>query len=196
MRDGPFWVSGVEPGKLAIIPRPRGGDWIDDEVRSWTRSGLDVVVSLLTREEETELDLEGEAAHSRAAGLEFKTFPIPDRGVPPSRREALRFFGTLMERLETGKAVGIHCRQGIGRSALVAASLLALAGIPPNLALDRISVARGRPVPETEEQRSWVENLSLLDAAANGLAAGSTGARTLPANSSQGTAQGRTRRRR
>jgi protein-tyrosine phosphatase len=196
VREGPFWVSGVEPGKLAIIPRPRGGDWLEDEVRSWTRSGLDVIVSLLTPEEENELDLRGEAAHSRAVGLEFKPFPIRDRGVPSSRKEALRFFDTLMERLQTGKAVGIHCRQGIGRSALVAASLLALAGVPPNLALERISAARGRPVPETQEQRSWVENLTLLDAAANRLTAGSADAGTPPNNALPRTAHGRARRRR
>ena len=160
MREGPIWIGSVEPGKLAIVPRPRGGDWLPDEVRSWTRSGLDVVVSLLTPEEESELDLVAEAAQSRALGLEFKAFPIPDRGVPSSRRDALRFFETLTERLAAGKAIGVHCRQGIGRSALVAASLLALAGVPPNLALERISVARGRAVPETPEQRRWVEDLA------------------------------------
>jgi protein-tyrosine phosphatase len=163
MREGPFWVGGVGPGRLAIIPRPRGGDWLEDEIQSWIRSGLDVVVSLLTPEEETELDLEGEAAQSRAVGLEFKSLPIPDRGVPSSRKEAIGFFEGLLENLEAGKAVGIHCRQGIGRSALVTASLLALAGVSPNVALDRISAARGRTVPETQEQRRWVEDVTPLD---------------------------------
>jgi protein-tyrosine phosphatase len=161
---GPFWIKGVEPGKLAIVPRPRGGDWLEHEVHSWTRSGLDVIVSLLTPEEQVELDLEDEAAQSRAFGLEFNAFPIPDRGVPPSRADALRFFAVLMDRLATGKAVGIHCRQGIGRSALVAASLLALSGIPPGVAFDRIGEARGSTVPETREQRRWVENVAALEA--------------------------------
>jgi protein-tyrosine phosphatase len=160
LREGPIWIDGAGPGKLAIIPRPRGGDWLPDEVRSWTRSGLDIVVSLLTPDEERELGLEGEAAESRAVGLEFKSFPIPDRGVPLSRRDALRFLDTLATQLEQGKALGVHCRQGIGRSALVAASLLALKGVPPVAALERIGVARGRDVPETPEQRRWVEELS------------------------------------
>jgi protein-tyrosine phosphatase len=119
-----------------------------------------MVVSLLTPAEETELGLEAEAAEARAVGLEFKAFPIPDRGVPSSRRDALRFLETLAAQLAAGKAIGIYCRQGIGRSALVAASLLALAGLPPNLALERVSAARGRDVPETAEQRRWVEVLT------------------------------------
>lgn len=35
-----YWVPGPWPGRLGIIPRPRGGDWLGDEVRSWRASGL------------------------------------------------------------------------------------------------------------------------------------------------------------
>ena len=193
-----FWVKGVAPGKLAIVPRPRGGEWLGDEVRSWARSGLDVIVSLLTPEEQAELDLEGEAARSRAVGLEFKAFPIPDRGVPPSRNDALRLFTELMDRLASGKAVAIHCRQGIGRSSLVAASLLTLGGAPPDVAFDRVGEARGSTVPETREQRRWVEDL----AGAFGYAADRVSERAAgfgtPANKAalQRTAPGKARRRR
>jgi protein-tyrosine phosphatase len=156
-----------------------------------------MVVSLLTPEEEAELDLKGEAAHSRALGLEFKAFPIPDRGVPSSRRDALRFFETLMERLADGRAIGVHCRQGIGLSALVAASLLTLAGVPPGLALERIGVARGRDVPETPEQRRWVEDLAESVITANRVSEGSVGTRTPHINDPlPRPAPGRARRRR
>jgi hypothetical protein len=30
-----FWIPGPWKGKLAIVPRPRGGDWLDDEVGGW-----------------------------------------------------------------------------------------------------------------------------------------------------------------
>jgi protein-tyrosine phosphatase len=62
----------------------------------------------------------------------------------------------LESKLLEGKGVAIHCRQGIGRSALLAACLLILAGIDSATALKRVSVARGCPVPETPEQREWV----------------------------------------
>jgi hypothetical protein len=47
MRTELYWVEGPWSGRLAIMPRPRGGDWLEEEIQSWRRSGIDVVVSLL-----------------------------------------------------------------------------------------------------------------------------------------------------
>src|SRR6185503_14796863 len=74
-----YWIEGSWPGKLAIVPRPRGGDWLADEVQAWRQAGLDVMVSLLTQEENAELDLTQEAESSQTGGLQFIEFPIPDR---------------------------------------------------------------------------------------------------------------------
>src|SRR5215213_5189870 len=57
MRGSVFWISGPWRGRLAIVLRPRGGDWLDGETRVWRHAGVDVVVSLLEPSEETELDL-------------------------------------------------------------------------------------------------------------------------------------------
>ena len=157
MFAGLYWIDGSWPGKLAIVARPRGGDWLEDEARSWAHSGLQVIVSLLTPEETATFDLTNEAALCSSNGIEFVSFPIPDREVPSSRSETLRLVKGLDGYLATGKAVGIHCRQGIGRSGLVAACLLVSSGVPPAVAFNRISEARGRPVPETNGQREWVE---------------------------------------
>lgn len=156
MRAEVYWVSGPWPGRLGIVPRPRGGDWLADEVHSWRDSGLDVVTSLLTPEEVPELGLQEEAERSRAEGLEFHAFPIPDRGVPSSRAEMARLVKDLETALRSGKNVAVHCRQGIGRSSLVVASLLASAGEDPDEAFRRIEKARGTSVPDTDEQRAWV----------------------------------------
>ena len=53
-------IDGPWRGRLAIVPRPRGGDWLDVEARGWRNLGFDCVVSLLERPEEAELQLEGE----------------------------------------------------------------------------------------------------------------------------------------
>jgi protein-tyrosine phosphatase len=151
-----YWIPGPWPGRLGILPRPRGGDWLLDEVWSWRAAGIDVVASLLTADEVTEFDLKEEEALSRAKGVEFYSFPIPDRGVPGSRRELAELVDRLETALESGKNVAVHCRQGIGRSALVTASLLVAAGEEPDGAFRRIEEIRGRPVPETAEQRAWV----------------------------------------
>src|SRR4051812_16790012 len=96
MRAEVYWIPGSWRGRLGIIPRPRGGDWLVDEVRSWSDAGIGVVASLLTPDEVAELELQAEAARSREAGLEFCAFPIPDLGVPRSRSD----FATLVSTLE------------------------------------------------------------------------------------------------
>jgi protein-tyrosine phosphatase len=88
------WINGPWPAKLAVFARPRGGDWLADEMASWKRQGDTNLV--------------------------------------------------------------IHCRQGIGRSGL-AACLLAKTGLSPGAAIEMVSAARGVPVPETKEQRAWID---------------------------------------
>jgi hypothetical protein len=43
---------------LAIVLRPRGGDWLDDEVDRIKRAGVDVLVSMLQADEAAELGLQ------------------------------------------------------------------------------------------------------------------------------------------
>ena len=156
MRAKIFWIDGPWRGRLAILPRPRGGDWLDDETGAWRRAGVHMVVSLLEREEETELELGREAESASASGLAFVSFPTPDRGVPSSREAVAAVITRLTDVLRTGNNVGIHCRQGIGRSALLAAATLISAGEDLDSALRSIAHSRGVAVPETEEQRRWI----------------------------------------
>jgi protein-tyrosine phosphatase len=161
-----YWVPGPWPGHLGIVPRPRGDDWLAEEVRSWRDSDLDVVASLLTPDEVAEFDLQEEEARARAEGLEFHAFPIPDLGVPRARVDFAQLIGGLEKALASGKNVAVHCRQGIGRSSLVIASLLVSAGEEPGEAFRRIEKVRGRPVPETAEQRKWVSQIESAASAA------------------------------
>ena len=159
MQNEAYWIPGPWSGRLGIVPRPRGGDWLADDVRAWRRAGIDVVASLLTPDEERELALEEEAVLGRNQGIEFHGLPIPDRGVPPSRSTLIDLVHRLEQALRAGKSVGVHCRQGIGRSSLLAASLLVSAGETSEDAFRAIEEVRGVEVPETAEQRSWVEEL-------------------------------------
>jgi len=156
MRAEVYWIAGPWRGRLGILARPRGGDWLEDQVRSWRASGIDVVASLLTSDEIAELELQEEEALSRKEGVEFHSLPIPDRDVPRSRTAFTRLVRDLETALESGKNVVVHCRQGIGRSGLVLAALLVAAGQGPEEAFRRIENVRGTPVPETAEQREWV----------------------------------------
>jgi protein-tyrosine phosphatase len=152
-----YWVNGPWNGKLALAARPRGGDWLEDDVAQWKRAGIGAVLSLLTPEEEKEFDLRAEGEQTRKQGLEFLSFPIPDMQVPRSEAKLARALEDVTSALSSGRNVLVHCRQGIGRTGLVAACLLIRSGMSPGAALEIISTARGMAVPETSEQRDWIE---------------------------------------
>jgi protein-tyrosine phosphatase len=153
-----YWLDEAWPGKVAVAARPRGGDWLPDEIADWKRAGITHVVSLLTPEEEQEMDLRGESGEARRQGLEFSSIPIADRQVPPLHAKFAEGLEKLTRTLATGKNVLIHCRQGIGRSGLVAACLLVRRGMSPGAAVEKLSALRGVTVPETVEQRDWIDH--------------------------------------
>jgi protein-tyrosine phosphatase len=161
MRIELYWIEGPWPGRLAITPRPRGGEWLEDEARLWRQAGLEIIVSLLTPDEVAEFDLGREEALCQSFGIRFISFPVPDRGTPGSGEEFLNLVGVLLRALNEGKIVAAHCRQGVGRSALLAACLLVAAGEETESAFRQIGEARGCAVPDTEEQKKWVKELAL-----------------------------------
>jgi protein-tyrosine phosphatase len=168
-------IADMPVGRLAIMPRPRAGDWLEDEVASWQRAGVDTVVSLLQPGEVAELGLQAEADLCRQAGLRFLSFPIPDRGLPASRDEVTALVAEIAEELRQGRGVGVHCRIGVGRSAVVAACVLAALGQSLDAAWAALERARGLSVPDTPEQRAWVVGwVSHFRAAGEGQAPGRT----------------------
>lgn len=153
-----YWVDGPWLGKLAIAARPRGGEWLEDEIANWQRLGVKTVLSLLTIEEQQELDLGNECTEAKAHGMAFLAFPIRDRQVPDSENSLTRILEQVDSHLSSGKSVIVHCRQGIGRAGLVAACLLLIKGLNAEMALKRLTAARGAPLPETPEQRRWIDH--------------------------------------
>lgn len=154
-----YRINGPWRGTLSIISRPRGGDWLDDDVRIWKKENLNAVVSLLMREEQEEFELLRERESCEKQGLQFFSLPIADLGVPSSRSETMAVLSQIEKLLAAGRNVGIHCRQSVGRSGMIAAALLVMSGSDPQAALESVSKARGLPVPETPEQSEWVTEL-------------------------------------
>src|SRR3569832_1515345 len=68
-------------GKLAIVARPRGGDWLEDEVRALREAGITVLVSMLTAEEGEELGLQAERLGCELHSIMFLNIPVADCGV-------------------------------------------------------------------------------------------------------------------
>ena len=153
-----YWID-VDNLKLAIAARPRGNDWLADDIRSLRDAGIDLLVSTLTPPETEALGLKDEEDCCGGSGIEFLSFPIEDRSVPVSPSFDT-FLGDLNEHLSKGRRVAVHCRAGIGRSAIIAACLLTWNGLSAEAAFSAIQKARGIPVPDTLEQRRWVEEFS------------------------------------
>src|SRR5262245_50122561 len=143
MRTTLYWIPVPWPGRLAIMPRPRGGDWLEDEVRSWRMAGVDVVVSLLENDEVADLQLESERELCLQNEVEYIAFPVPDRGVPSSFKTTTELVRRLEGLLSSGQNVAIHCRQGIGRSALLATCLLVASGLDVAVAFVKVQESRG-----------------------------------------------------
>jgi hypothetical protein len=148
---------------LAIMPRPRAGDWLEDEISSWHRADIRTVVCLLEPHEVHELGLNDEPQLCASNGINFVSFPIPDRGVPTSYGALNQLVMPLVPKVKGGQMVAVHCRAGIGRSGVVAAGILLRAGIPFSQVFPALSRARGVTVPDTDAQAEWVQAYARSD---------------------------------
>jgi protein-tyrosine phosphatase len=175
MKPEIYWIPSPWPGRLAVLPRPRGGDWLEDEIGGFREAGVDVMVSALEESEEAMLELSEESELCRAKGIEFISFPITDGTVPVSEKAVGELARILESRLASGKNVAIHCRAGIGRCATLAACVLILSGMNHQVAFERIQQSRGCHVPDKKEQEDWVERFSRNCGAVNQKKSGSQG---------------------
>jgi protein-tyrosine phosphatase len=150
----PYWITPT----LSIVPRPKGGSSLREEMVAMRTAGIDVVVSMLELPEARELGLDEEEIEARRAGMRFISFPVVDHGTPSDTEQFQRLLAALDKAIRAGKRIGIHCRACIGRSSILAASLLMRSGAGIDQAWQQVRNARGTSVPETPEQRLWVQN--------------------------------------
>ncbi len=153
-----FWIEEFKTVRIGTMARPRGGDWLEDEVQDLKRAGVSVVASGLTDMEMAELDIMNQPKICLEHEIKLLRYPIEDRGVPASLPEWIQFIGRLKEETEKGNTIVAHCRMGIGRASLIAVSLMVSCGINSKTAFDWVENARGCPVPDTDEQREWVQS--------------------------------------
>jgi protein-tyrosine phosphatase len=160
MRTRIFWIRQLENGaRIGIMARPRGSDWLEEEVGQLKGQGVQVLVSLLEREEIAELGLSGEAGCCEKHSIEFINFPIPDRNIPKNDQQVIALVKNLAGKIDSGSSIVIHCRMGIGRSSIIAAAVLLRNGFRAKDLLQEISRVRGLAVPDTNEQVDWLSKM-------------------------------------
>ncbi|MGH2507175.1 MAG: tyrosine protein phosphatase [Ktedonobacteraceae bacterium] len=154
-----YTVQALPTGKVSIAQRPRGGDWLIDDIKMLAFDGVEILVSLLTPDEIAESDLTKEAEICQQQGIIYLSYPLRDLSTPLFSAKTFALLNQLKTSLVEGKHVAAHCYMGLGRSALIAASVLVLSGFSPKHACAQLSCVRGYTVPEMEAQRAWVEEL-------------------------------------
>ena len=166
--NGVYWI--YEPSRakrssvplaplgLAVVLCPRGGRYLKDELAHLKRSGIDTLVSLLSKDQVAMLELQEEPDIAHRLGMHFLHHPIPDHELPPDIDTFRSFVADLAQRVRDGRRIGIHCWGSIGRATVTAACTLIHLGWEPALALAAVEAARGCPVPDTREQEFWILN--------------------------------------
>lgn len=107
----------------------------------------DMLVTLLERGQYVEdefaalkvLDLIVRAKHR---GLDTEWIPMPDGGVPVGVEHLLTLVERLLNEMRDGRVAVIHCRDGLGRSGLVACCCLVALGASPAEALTVVRSVR------------------------------------------------------
>jgi protein-tyrosine phosphatase len=151
-----YWIPHDTPPRLAIVARPRGNEWLENDLAKLKRDGIEVLLSLLEPDEARDLGLQHERDFAESIGIDFVSYPIPDRTIPVDKAGFHRLITQLAELVRTGTRVGAHCRGCIGRSTVATAAILIHLGIEPAEALALIEDSRGCAVPDTPEQLKWI----------------------------------------
>lgn len=166
----PFLIGPVGMGRLSMMGRPTGGNYLAENVSHLASLGVTRVVSLLDPLEMRDLGLGTEAYLCGHYGVDYQSFPIRDRDVPWPVADFVELIDASYTCIDRGGHLLVHCWGGIGRSGLFAIALLIRAGLTSSAAIERVSRARGVNVPETRAQRDWLQDNHQI------LADGATGA--------------------
>jgi hypothetical protein len=77
-----YWISTPTTGRLATMARPRGGDWLAEELVALRELRVDTLVSLLTAEEAIELSLYAEPDLAREHQFGLNSSQVACTGPP------------------------------------------------------------------------------------------------------------------
>jgi protein-tyrosine phosphatase len=151
--DLPFRV----PGRLLLHSMPGRFEAIESV---WHQVKNEAVRAIVCLTEKYEIDLKSskyaEALETGTIPCSVLPFEIREGGVPEDRDAFWALANDVANRLQSGEAVLIHCAGGVGRTAMLAISVLLALGEPMNEAESVVSRAGStvETVPQIE-MLSW-----------------------------------------
>ena len=157
MKPSMYPVVAEYPGQLFIMPKP-SGEWLREDAQYYHTMGVDLVISMLEQDEAAELSLQEEGRVCSDNHMDFLNFPIPDRCLP-DRDDFKELISIVRSRLEKNEVIAVHCRAGIGRSGMLVCVVLAGFIGSALKAIEVVSRARRVEVPDTPEQRAFIESV-------------------------------------
>ena len=126
----------------------------------WRQVQIDAVGAIVCLTEEYEIRVKSskyaDALEAGTVPCSVLPFEIHEGGVPADRQAFWEFANNLANRLQSGEALLIHCAGGVGRTAMLAVSVLLALGEPFNEA--ESAVSRAGSIVETMPQMemlSW-----------------------------------------
>jgi len=169
---GPLLIDAVTlpSGALLGMSHCPGRSGVDGGGRQWARVleadletirawGASAVLSLVEPHEFARLGIPDFAQAIARTPLQWLRVPITDMATPGAATlAAWRAQGpALLQALNSGQRVLVHCAAGLGRTGMLVAKLLVLHGAGADEAIDQVRRARPGTI-ETEAQAEWVRH--------------------------------------
>ncbi len=140
--------SWVVADQLAAMARPGRERPLDEDLAFLQAAGISVLVSL-TEEPIAAADLE-------PYGLTGVHLPVADF-TPPTMAQIEEFLAVVEGAKVDGRAVGVHCTAGLGRSGTMLATYLVTQGLSAEEAVAKIRRLRPGSVETTEQEERVAE---------------------------------------
>ena len=141
-------IPGIQ-GKLIFTPCPGTKDSsLVDSLATLKQAGASAVISLMPASELASNGAEDIGKQCQAQDMAWFHLPVADEQVP------LEDFGqgwkaskqSILERLNAGQDIAIHCKGGSGRTGLIAARIMIEAGIPRADAIALVQALRPKAI--------------------------------------------------
>ena len=146
-------------GRPAYPDEPPAPAAVEIGVRAWRDLGVDVVVSLI---EDWEVPRRAPALFEAVAerGIRLIRFPVADFGTPTDVAAFAALLSEVGGQLARGEDVLVHCNAGLGRTAVVLASLLRAHGFAGDAVQEIRRIYRPGAM-ETPIQEAFVRDLAV-----------------------------------